>query len=66
MTQALNINKLISEIIEDECKNNSKEIKEIINEILIREMYSTCSSLKTDRIVGDYERIFKKNLEKRQ
>lgn len=64
MTQPLNINKLISEIIEDECKNHSPEMKEIITDILYREMYSTSSSLKTARIVGDYEKIFKKRLGK--
>lgn len=66
MTQTLNINKLISEIIDDECKNYSPEIKEIITEILHREMYSTSSSLKSVRVIGDYDKIFKKIEEMRQ
>ena len=66
MTQELNINKLISEIIDDECKNYSPEIKEIITEILHREMYSTSSSLKSVRVIGDYDKIFKKIEEMRQ
>lgn len=64
MTQPININKLISEIIEDECKNHSQEIKAILNDILYREMCSTSSSLKSERIVGDYDKIFKKRLDK--
>lgn len=66
MTQEFNINKLISEIIDDECKNYSPEIKEIITEILHREMYSTSSSLKSVRVIGDYDKIFKKIEEMRQ